>query len=117
MLSTAAAWGALALAVLNSALVVYCARRAETTRLRRVEKTMQEWDGYLPDVIAYQEKTHSALKKLNSRVGMREKRERDKAENDDGTPDPQTNPQGWKDAIMRRFPRGAYDVLNGGPND
>lgn len=107
MLSTAAAWGALALVLVNTVLVAYCLRRADTTRLKRVERTMQEWDGYLPEVVAYQEKTHNALKKLNSRVGMRQRRSKEE------TPDPKENPQAWKRAIMQRFPRGAYDVTGG----
>lgn len=106
MFSTIAAWTALFLSLLALVCTALILPRAETSRLRRVESKMAEWDGYLAELATHQEKVHHALKKLNSRVSMRGNRNAAKQTE----PDPQANPAEWRREMMRRYPLGAWSA-------
>ena len=114
MISTAlviaAATACVLFSVANAICIVYLWKRAETPRLRKLEASVSEWTDYLVGAAAANEKIDHRLKKLDARLRARNNRHAAKQEGDDGAPDPQKDPAGWKREMMTRYPRGVFSM-------
>lgn len=104
----------LAVVVSGCALVLagYAILRAEVPRLLALEKRCQEMEIELAGLANAYGQTRDTLKRINSRYVMREKRAQ-KNGHDDSLPDPSTDPDGWREAMMRKYPRGVFDYGKG----
>lgn len=95
--------------VVSVALAVYCLFRAETPRLVAVEKRARDLAIEVAGLSDSLTTMRDTLKRINSRTAMREMRAKKAGARDDGLPDPDENPEGWRAAMQRKYPRGVFD--------
>jgi len=100
----------LSLVVSGCALICagYALMRAEVPRLLALEKRCAELEIEVQGLANSYVQTRDTLKRINSRYVMREKRRKQNGADPD-MPDPQTDPDGWREAMMRKYPRGVFD--------
>lgn len=100
----------LSVVVSGCALIVagYAIMRAEVPRLLALEKRCAELEIEVAGLANAYQSTRETLKRINSRYAMREKRAKQNGHDPD-LPDPSTDPDGWRTAMMRRYPRGVFD--------
>lgn len=100
----------LSVVVSGCALVLagYSILRAEVPRLLALEKRCAELEIEVAGLANAYQQTRDTLKRINSRYVMREKRAKSNGQDPD-MPDPQTDPDGWREAMMRKYPRGVFD--------
>lgn len=91
----------------------YALARAETIRLLAVEARQQELEIEVQSLRNAYESTKESMKRINSRYAMREKRARDKANGAGDVPDPETDPEGWRQHMQTKYPRGVFDYGRG----
>lgn len=113
-MSTFLALAPLALSILALALAVYAVLRAETPRLLAVEKRLRDTEIEVAGFADSLSTLSDTLKRINSRTAMREMRAKKNGASPDGLPDPSTDPEGWRAAMQRRYPRGVFDYREAG---
>ena len=101
---------ALIISVIAMLTAAFSAMRAETKRLREVERRFYDLEGVVVGVHDSYEKILHTVKKINSRDAQRERRAKTANGTDPDMPDPQKDPHGWRAEMMRRFPRGALSA-------
>jgi uncharacterized protein YlxW (UPF0749 family) len=107
-LSTAISIGALFFALFGVVLALKSAKYARdnskaSVTLRNLTSIQTELTDHADSIASL----HTSLKKLRSRIGMRELR--GKGGNSE-FPDPNTDPQAWKDAMRERIHREKYNL-------
>jgi len=103
----------LLLSVIACGLSVFALRRAETKRLIQAERAAADARMELELLRNSYDSVREAVKRINSRYAMREHRAK-KKNGSDGFPDPNTDPEGWRTAVQREFPRGVFSMNGAG---
>lgn len=105
---------AIALATLVAAVsAVISLRRAENRRLINLERAVADYRTETEALANSYDGLRETLKRINSRTRMRELRA-ERKNGSDGLPDPNTDPEGWRDAMQRKYPRGVFSINGAG---
>ena len=81
---------------------------ADNTRIRRLEKQVNELLAEQVNAADLHLRMHKSVAKIRNRLNGDDTRAQHlNGRVNDGLPDPETDPEGWKLEIMRRNPRGA----------
>ena len=104
MLTNVLTFGIPSFSVLFCAICAYlCTKRHRNTKMYRDLTTLSL---ELNDLAGSVDSLLQSHRRLRSRVGMREKREREKSDSTaaaGGMPDPHTDPEGWKKAMRKKI--------------
>lgn len=98
-----------ALSAVSVVLAAYALLRAEKPRLIALEKRVGDLDMAVIGLTDSYESARKSIRRMNSRYAMREKRANGANGHDPDMPDPTTDPEGWRAAMQRKYPRGVFD--------
>lgn len=102
------------LALISSA---YALRKAERPRLIALERAVADYRIETEALANSYDGLRETLKRINSRYAMRELRAKGKknaGQGDLDLPDPSTDPEAWREAIQRKYPRGVFSINGSG---
>lgn len=99
------------LSAISLAGACYALLRAEKPRLIALERAVADYRMEAEALANSYDSVRQTVKRINSRYAMRDKRARDKDSPGQGDlPDPSTDPEAWRDAIQRKYPRGVFSI-------
>lgn len=87
-------------------VAVMALRKAETVRIVQLERRLDGLELRTEAAVNDYQSVRDTVRRINSRVAMREKRDRDRRD-DAEEPDPDKDPRAWKQAMQLKYPRGA----------